>query len=515
MFSHRLYSVGYMPSALLRFNSSSQDLLVALKPLDWQHTENVQAIKPLDTQSNIVRFEGPDDPNEPINWTPLRRWSIVVSSSLVSFVVSFGSSIWSATLPDISREFNVSQDVALLGVSLYVLGFAFGPQIFGPASELYGRKSPLWAGLIMFCILQIPLALVRDITSALVLRFLSGLAGSAPLSIITGLHVDILHPVEMGISMAIYVAAVYCGPVLGPIIGNLIVAYSLGWRWTVWITVIPGVILTAITMYLTPETAQAVILRRKARKLRLQTKNFALHSQSEENSINMHIFVTKYLTKPIVMFVKEPVLVIFTIYMSLAYGILYLTFVMYPVAFVVERGWDPTAGSLPFLGMLIGIFIACGIIAMHSLYYVRPRLLRTNQLNPEDRLPPMIFGSVLLTGGLFWFAWTSSPDILWIVQVASGVPLGCGIILVFMCAIAYLVDVYLADANSALAVNTFIRSAVAAAFPILERIMFRRLGVDWGVSVLGFASLSLMPFPILTLRYGRTIRSWSKFAAVS
>ncbi|KAG8631414.1 hypothetical protein KVT40_000554 [Elsinoe batatas] len=397
---------------LLRLSGRDEDNLVAFPSLKTQTVElSSCGDNGIIIASNIVDFDGPDDPARPTNWSSLRRWSIVVWTSLVSLVVSFASSVWSAAIPLVSTEFDASQDVVLLGVSFYVLGFALGPQVFGPASELYGRTRPFWTGLLIFCILQIPLALSRDVVSALILRFLSGLTGSAAPSIISGIHVDILNPADMGISMAIYIASAFCGPVLGPILGNIIVTSTGGWRWNVWIILISGAVSTAITMYITPETSSAVILRRKAQKLRLETGNYALHAR------------------------------IFTAYMSLSYGILYLTFVMYPFAFVSVRGWDPIPGSLPFLGLFIGICIACIIIAMHSLLYVRPRLLSRGRLQPEDRLPPMIFGSVCLTGGLFWFAWTSSPDIHWLNQVASGIPLGCGIILVFMCAIAYLVAI--------------------------------------------------------------------------
>ena len=45
-----------------------------------------------------------------------------------------------ASIPHIVRTYDVSVEVALLGVSLFVIGFAAGPLIFGPASELYGRR---------------------------------------------------------------------------------------------------------------------------------------------------------------------------------------------------------------------------------------------------------------------------------------------------------------------------------------------------------------------------------------
>lgn len=76
----------------------------------------------------------------------------------------------------------------------------------------------------------------------------------------------------------------------------------------------------------------------------------------------------------------------------------------------------------------------------------------------------------------------------------------------------YLIEVYLASANSALAVNIFVRSGVAAAFPILSRPMFNHLGVTGAVSMLGYICLGLALFPPLMIVYGREVRTWSKFA---
>jgi hypothetical protein len=81
--------------------------------------------------------------------------------------------------------------------------------------------------------------------------------------------------------------------------------------------------------------------------------------------------------------------------MSLAYGIIYLTFTMYPLAFVTVRGWSRLEGSLPFVGMTIGVALACIGIALHSIYYIQRRRVHV----PERRLPPMIAGSILLSAG--------------------------------------------------------------------------------------------------------------------
>jgi hypothetical protein len=48
-----------------------------------------------------------------------------------------------------------------------------------------------------------------------------------------------------------------------------------------------------------------------------------------------------------------------TVYSSLVYSILYLIFETYPYSFKIVRGRESGIASLPFLGILGGIFICC------------------------------------------------------------------------------------------------------------------------------------------------------------
>jgi hypothetical protein len=89
---------------------------------------------------------------------------------------------------------------------------------------------------------------------------------------------------------------------------------------------------------------------------------------------------------------------IFTAYMSLVYGILYLSLTMYPYAFIAERGLDARTASLPFLFLLAGIVVACIIITIHSVH-IGKRQAAGRPFCPEDRLSPVVFGSILLTAG--------------------------------------------------------------------------------------------------------------------
>ncbi|KAI6967363.1 MFS general substrate transporter, partial [Hortaea werneckii] len=299
----------------------------------------------------------------------------------------------------------------------------------------------------------------------------------------------------------------------GPIVGEFTVKNTnLGPSWTLWFTMIMAAFFVALALPTIPESLAPIILRKKAARLRFETKNWALHSRLEEEPVKVGVLLRKYGLKPMQMIVMEPILIAMTLYISLVYGILYLIFFAFPFSFEYDRGFEFGVSSLPFLAVFIGVLIACGYMCWETRVIFTPKLIKAKKPIPEERLPSMMLGSVVLVIGMFWFAWTSYPSINPWPQIISGAFIGAGIIGVFMPAVIYLVDVYLFDANSALAANALVRSFVAAAFPLFSTYMYQDLGTQWASCLLAFLCLALVPFPIVFYFYGKRIRSKSKFA---
>ena len=69
----------------------------------------------------------------------------------------------------------------------------------------------------------------------------------------------------------------------------------------------------------------------------------------------------------------------------------------------------------------------------------------------------MIFGAVIFPIGVFWFAWTSFPSINPWPQILSGIPIGAGIQITYLQGLAYIVDVYTINANSAISASAIFR----------------------------------------------------------
>ena len=184
---------------------------------------------------------------------------------------------------------------------------SIGPLVWGPLSEAFGRTQPLFIGFALFIIFNIPVAVAQNVETVMLARFLSGCFGAAPIAICSGMSVDYWDPIDRGVSSAGFAGATFVGPVAGPIVGEFITASYLGWRWTAWIVLIVSVFFGILGLLVIPETFAPILLKRKAQRLRQETKNWALHAPIDEHPVTMRSLFETYFTKPWIMFVQEPI----------------------------------------------------------------------------------------------------------------------------------------------------------------------------------------------------------------
>jgi MFS family permease len=168
----------------------------------------------------------PNDPKNGFNMPPGMKWVIVMICAFNTLACSLASTIFSGAVLQVEEYFHVSDEVSILTISIFVLGFAVGPVIWGPLSELYGRQaiylitlgaSILFAGTSIACN-------DNDIAALLVLRFLVGSFSSAAVSNSPAVVADIFVPAERGLAVMAYSMFPFLGPTLGPICGNFLAA---------------------------------------------------------------------------------------------------------------------------------------------------------------------------------------------------------------------------------------------------------------------------------------------------
>jgi multidrug resistance protein len=357
------------------------------------------------------------------------------------------------------QDFDSSQEVVTLGLSLYVLGFgkfcpkspfrnfhilclaALGPLVFAPLSEIYGRQILFTITYSLFVAFNLGAVASQNIWTVVILRFFAGTFGSSPLTNAGGVLADIFDPRNRGLAMAIFTSAPALGPVGGPIAGGFL-AEQEGWRWLFGFMAILSAVALAGCLCFCPETYAPVLLQKRATKLSLETgKVYRSTAEIDQNKLPISKLFRTSLSRPWILLFCEPIVFLLSLYMAIIYGTLYLLFGAFPVVYEEIRGWSQGIGGLAFIGVAIGVtFAVLWNLFFENTFYLRRIERRGDQHCPEARLPMSLVGGVALPIGLFWFSWTNYTSIHWAVSVAAGIPFGFGMMLVFISIQTYLVD---------------------------------------------------------------------------
>lgn len=368
-------------------------------------------------------------------------------------------------VPDLLREFgSSSQELGSFCVSVYILGFAAGPMLFAPLSELYGRvnvyhianigfigtpKNPPLPFLILSHThsltpnpaFVIACAVAPTFNALIVFRFFSGVFGSCPIANGGGTIADMIVQEKRGAAMASFAIGPLLGPIIGPVVGGVI-SDKLGWRWVFWIITIVGGAVAIVFFLFARETYASVLLERKAKRLRKETGNEMLRSKLSTGLSPAEHF-KRAILRPFKMLAFSPICAICNLYVGVAYGYLYLMFTSLTPLFMRIYHFDTIHAGLSFLGLGVGSMIGVGYFSASSDRYIKKKAKEAGELpedgrpkessiKPEYRLPPLRLGAVLLPAGLFIYGWTAEYEVHWIAPIIGTALIGIGNLVIFM-----------------------------------------------------------------------------------
>ncbi len=172
---------------------------------------------------------------------------------LLSAIGPFAIDMYLPSLPAIGRALNADMHAVQLSLTVFFLSFALSQVLYGPASDIFGRKPPLYAGIALFVAGSIGCALARDIGTLLAFRFVQGLGGGAP-NVITRAVVRDLHTgAEATRLMSLLMLVFSVSPILAPLAGSFIVEAG-GWAMVFWAVALIGVAGLALTAFALEET---------------------------------------------------------------------------------------------------------------------------------------------------------------------------------------------------------------------------------------------------------------------
>lgn len=172
-----------------------------------------------------------------------------------------------------------------------------------------------------------------------------------------------------------------------------------------------------------------MILARRAKKIRRDTGR-AVYALSELGQEGVWARVKTSVSRPIWMLITEPVVGFFTLWISFAWGILFLFFSSVVQTFSTNYGMGTVATGTVQLAITVGAVIGTIVNPLADLLFQKSAARnkeRPGHPIPEARLYTTVPGSLLFTAGLFWYGWTSKPEIHWMVPAAGVACVGVGI----------------------------------------------------------------------------------------
>ncbi|KAI0093212.1 MFS general substrate transporter [Irpex rosettiformis] len=464
-----------------------------------------------DDDRYLVRLDNDDDPK---HMDLSKKWAIVLVICSGAFCATCASSVAGFAESGVGRDLHVGEEVAILGISLYVLGLGLGPLLIGPLSEVHGRNPIYRVAYLLFFAFSFPVAFAPHISVYLIFRFLTGFCSSAFLSVAGGTVSDLFDDANVAWPMAVYTVSPFIGPAIGPLISGFI-NQNTTWRWTFRMLVIWTFVELLLLLLFVPETFAPVIMKHKAKKLRKATGDERFWAPVDRRRETMLHAMIMSCYVPFKLLATDYMALLIDLWAALILGIQYLTFQAFPIIFEDGHGFSVQETGLSFVGMAIGLFIGLAFQPVFNKYFRLQREKYNGNPPPEVRLVIGQIGAMLIPLSLFLLAFTTYSRVHWIVPIIASVPFGTGVFFAYAAIFTFTVTAYRPIAASAMAANTFVRTSSAAAFPLFARQMYGALGTAGATALLAGVTTLASSLPFIFYRVGARLRARSKFATPS
>ncbi|KAI0907269.1 MFS general substrate transporter [Ustulina deusta] len=464
--------------------------------------------------------------DDPQSWSPGRKAFVTWLSCSTTFVTTYTPGAYAAGRPQYKDMWGLSDIAVYAGITLFTLLFAVTPMFLASFSELMGRRPLFLTAGVIYVVSQIGSGVTASFAGLLVTRALAGISCSVFSTVVGGVLSDMYAARDRNTPMAIFSGAALLGTGIGPLVSGVITEH-ISWRWIYYVqTISCGLVVLALFAFF-PETRGSVLLSRKAKALNAWCESVGDLSPfghlrwkvlEDERRTSAGLVIKTSLVRPIHLLFTESVVFWFSLWMSFAWSILYLTFEVVPLIFERAYQFSAQGSGLVFTATAVASVIGTGAAILQERIVTSPTS-RFSKLalkgQPEARLVFACVQSLLLPAGLFWLGATARPSIPFIVPAISIATITLGIFSVYLAVFNYLADSYHAYASSAIAAQSFTRNVFAAFLPLAAKpLLDSRLGIIGTGSLLGGIGLLLSAVPWVLVLWGPRIRKRSRLASV-
>lgn len=484
-------------------------------PRDGRGHETETLLQQTDSSvDNVVEFK-PHDPEDPRNWPTVRKWAMIAAIIPIDLSVSWGASGFSPVAGDFARDMHVSPQVATLGLSMYVLGLAFGPMTLAPLSEYFGRRPVYVCSYGIFLCALLWTSYVENLGLFMVLRLFSGYFASTTISNFGGTIADLFRHHDTGPAMSFFLWAATGGSPTGFVLFSFI-APGRSWhsifRIMFFICLAFWIILV-IALYILGETRHSVILLQRAEKLRRLSGDNDLHVPNEYQQRGPKQLFGTALVRPFQFLYSEAIVQFGALYNGFLYGLSFLFNGAFHMIFGPNGyGFDTVKIGICFLGIVAGICFGLATNVFQERHFKRQIARAGYRSVPEARVYHAKIAAVILPASLLAFAFTATPSVHPFFPVLVSAFWSWSFYTLITMTLTYTEDAYKTYSASALAGIGLVRNLAGAAFPLAGRSLFLNVGTRNASLVLTAVAILLAPIPFVLEKRGVSLRKRSPWA---
>lgn len=185
-----------------------------------------------------------------------QQLSVVLLLGVLSAMGPFTIDMYLPAFNQISTSLKTTQDQVQLSLASYFIGISVGQLFYGPITDRFGRKNPLYVGLIIYTLASIGCGLAKNIDQLVAFRLLQALGGCAGMVVSRAVVRDLFKPQESAKVFSMLMLVMGIAPIIAPSVGSFV---SVTWGWRAIFTVLTSISIVtfiALAIYL-PESKKA------------------------------------------------------------------------------------------------------------------------------------------------------------------------------------------------------------------------------------------------------------------
>ena len=185
------------------------------------------------------------------------KFKIIIILALMSSIAPLSTDMYLPALHKVQQSFATTPFLTQLSLAAFFVAFALGQLIYGPLSDIFGRKKPLYVGIALFMLSSLSCVLVDSVYAFIALRFFEALGGCAGVVIARAIVNDLFELKEAASIFALMMVVSSLAPMLSPAFGSVLLEF-FSWQSIFFVLFMLGILLLFLLVFALKESAKGV-----------------------------------------------------------------------------------------------------------------------------------------------------------------------------------------------------------------------------------------------------------------